>query len=53
MMHFAKPEVEAFAAIIAGMALGWMAYRGKSMLGAWALHWAVAISLDLLVVLWK
>ena len=51
LMHFPKPEVEAFASIIAGMALGYMAYRGKSFLGAWAIHWLVAISVDLLVVL--
>ena len=53
LMHFPKPEVEAFAAIIAGMALGVMAYRGKSMLGTWAIHWFVAIALDLLVVVWR
>jgi membrane protease YdiL (CAAX protease family) len=51
LMHFPKPEVEAFAAIIAGMALGIMAYRGKSFLGTWLLHWLVAISVDLLVIL--
>jgi len=53
MMHFPKPAVETFAAIIAGLTLGLMAYRGRSFLGAWALHWFVAISLDLLVVVWR
>ncbi|HEY3397682.1 MAG TPA: CPBP family intramembrane glutamic endopeptidase [Armatimonadota bacterium] len=52
MMHFTKPEVEVFAAIAAGLALGLMAYRGKSMVGPWLTHWFVAILLDALVVWW-
>ena len=50
MMHFPKPEVEAFAAIVAGLALGVMCYHGKSFLGAWLLHWAAATLLDQLVI---
>ncbi len=50
MMHFAKPEAEAFAAIVAGLALGVMCYHGKSFLGAWLLHWAAATLLDQLVI---
>jgi len=52
MMHFTKPEVEALASIIAGFALGFMAYRGRSMLGPWLLHWLCAFTLDVLVVVW-
>lgn len=53
LMHFPKPELEAFSSILAGVALGLMAYRGKSMLGAWLLHWGVAFLMDLLVVVWR
>jgi len=43
MMHFRKPEMESYAAIIAGIALGLMAYRGKSWVGCWLLHWVIAV----------
>ena len=52
MMHFPKPEAEAFASIVAGVALGWMAYRGRSMIGTWLLHFICAGLVDVLVVLW-
>lgn len=52
MMHFPKPELECFAAVIAGLALGVMAYHGKSFLGTWLLHWGVATALDLLIITW-
>jgi len=52
MMHFNKPELECWAAIIAGLALGVMAYRGRSCVGTWLLHWGCATLMDLLVVLW-
>ena len=50
MMHFAKPEVETFAAVIAGLALGVMCYHGKSFIGAWLLHWGAATLVDQLVI---
>lgn len=53
MMHFTKLETEAFSAIVAGVALGIMAYRGRSMVGTWLLHWFIAIFMDLLVVVWR
>ncbi|MFP3903815.1 MAG: CPBP family intramembrane glutamic endopeptidase [Armatimonadota bacterium] len=43
MMHFSKPEAESFGAVIAGLALGLMAYRSKSVIGCWLLHWLVAM----------
>ncbi len=52
MMHFPKPELECFAAVIAGVALGVMAYHSKSFLGTWLLHWGVATALDLLIITW-
>ena len=53
LMHFPKVETEAFSSIFAGVLLGIMAYRGRSMVGAWLLHWGVAFLMDLLVVVWK
>lgn len=43
MMHFSKPEAESFAAVVAGLALGLMSYRSKSVIGCWLLHWLVAM----------
>ena len=52
MMHFAKPELECYASLLAGLGLGLMAYHGKSFLGAWWLHWGVAAAMDILVISW-
>lgn len=52
MIHFAKPMPEAFAAIVAGLVLGVMALRSRSFVPGIALHIAVAITMDLLV-LWR
>ena len=52
MAHFPKPELESFAAIIAGVALGIMAWRTKSFVGPWLLHWLAATSMDVFVVFW-
>ncbi|MBP8954056.1 MAG: CPBP family intramembrane metalloprotease [Armatimonadetes bacterium] len=52
MMHYPKIEAEAWSSIICGIALGLMAYRGRSFVGTWLLHWLVATSMDVLVVLW-
>jgi uncharacterized protein len=50
MIHFGKPMPETFAAIAAGFILGWLALRSRSFLWGFFLHWAVAISMDLLVI---
>jgi membrane protease YdiL (CAAX protease family) len=52
MMHYPKVEAEAWSSIIAGLALGLMAFRGRSFLGTWLLHWLVATSMDFSVVFW-
>ncbi len=52
MAHFPKPELESWAAIIAGIALGLMAWRGRSFVGPWLLHWLAATAMDLFVVFW-
>jgi membrane protease YdiL (CAAX protease family) len=52
MIHFGKPAPEAFAAIIAGLVLGYLALRSKSFVPGIFLHVSVAITMDLLV-LWR
>lgn len=52
MMHFPKVEAEAWSSILAGVFLGLMAFRGRSCLSAWLIHWSVATLMDLSVILW-
>jgi membrane protease YdiL (CAAX protease family) len=46
MIHFQKPFPEATASIIAGLALGWIGIKTKSILPGAILHIAVAWSMD-------
>jgi len=50
MAHIGKPYPELYASIIAGLALGTLALRTRSMLPCFLLHWACALTLDLLIV---
>ncbi|MBM3500815.1 MAG: CPBP family intramembrane metalloprotease [Armatimonadetes bacterium] len=50
MMHFRKPEAEVWASVIAGLALGVTAYRSRSTLGCWIVHWICAAAMDLLAL---
>jgi membrane protease YdiL (CAAX protease family) len=50
MIHFSKPWPEAAAAIFAGLILGWLAWKLKSIWGGVCLHCAVAVSMDLLAL---
>ena len=50
MAHIGKPYPELYASIIAGLALGALALRTRSMLPCFLLHWACAVTLDLLIV---
>jgi membrane protease YdiL (CAAX protease family) len=52
MIHFGKPMPETIGAIVAGIFLGKMALRSGSILPGIALHYLVAISMDLLS-LWQ
>lgn len=52
MIHFGKPAPEAFAAIVAGLALGYLALRSRSFVPGIFLHVGVAVTMDLLV-LWR
>src|SRR5262245_22755294 len=48
MIHFHKPMLEAFGAIGAGLVLGSLAWRTGTVIWGWMLHYAVALSMDLL-----
>jgi membrane protease YdiL (CAAX protease family) len=50
MIHFGKPPAETFAAIIAGVFLGWLSYRSGSILLGLILHCTVAVSMDILAL---
>jgi uncharacterized protein len=52
MIHFHKPLPEALGAIVAGLALGWLALRTRSIWGGVALHISIALSMDALA-LWR
>ena len=43
MAHIGKPEIEAISTIFGGILFGWLAWRSKSFLYAFLLHWLVNI----------
>lgn len=47
MIHFQKPMPEAFAAIFAGLFLGWISYRNGTIWLGLVLHCSVAFSMDI------
>jgi hypothetical protein len=51
ILHFGKPEAEAFASILAPLALGWLALRARSFWWGALLHACVAFAMDLACVL--
>ncbi len=51
LLHIGKPELEAYGSFIAAIALGWVAYRSRSFLPSVFLHWGVAFTSDLAVIL--
>ena len=52
MIHFHKPLPEVFASIIAGLALGFMSLKTRSILLGFAIHVSVALSMDF-TSLWR
>lgn len=50
MIHFQKPMPEAFAAVIAGIFLGWISYRNGTIWLGLVLHCTVAFSMDILAL---
>jgi membrane protease YdiL (CAAX protease family) len=52
MIHFGKPFPETLGAIVAGLVLGMMALRSKSIVPGICVHFSIAIGMDLLS-LWQ
>jgi len=50
MVHFHKPMAEAFAAIVAGIVLGYVALRTRCIWSGVLVHLMVAITMDLLAI---
>ena len=50
MIHFAKPPLEAFSAIVGGTVLGFLSLKTKSVWWGAALHIAIAATMDLLAL---
>jgi membrane protease YdiL (CAAX protease family) len=52
MIHFQKTFAESFGSIFAGVILGWMAMRSKSIWGGVLVHAIIAVEMDLMS-LWR
>ena len=50
MIHFPKPMVETFGAIVAGVVLGTLAMRTRSIAGGVLIHIGIAVTMDLLAL---
>ncbi len=50
MIHYYKPMPEALGAIAAGLVLGMLSWRTRTIIYGWFLHYAVALSMDLLAL---
>jgi membrane protease YdiL (CAAX protease family) len=50
MIHFGKPMLECFGAILAGIVLGTLALRTRSIWAGFLLHVSIALSMDLLSI---
>ncbi|HRH43284.1 MAG TPA: CPBP family glutamic-type intramembrane protease [Pyrinomonadaceae bacterium] len=53
MIHYGKPGAEAFAAILAGIFLGWLSYTNNSIWLGLSLHCVVALTMDFLALYQK
>ncbi|MCK5618379.1 MAG: hypothetical protein KAJ17_03220 [Candidatus Krumholzibacteria bacterium] len=53
MVHFGKPPAEVFAAVPAGLLLGYLALKTRSWLYGALLHWGVGISMDIAALIQK
>ena len=49
LMHNGKPEVETLSTIFGGFAFGWVAYRTKSFLYPFLIHWFIATFITIVV----
>jgi membrane protease YdiL (CAAX protease family) len=53
MLHFSKLLPEAAASVVAGLVLGYLAWKTKSIWGGVCVHCAVAMTMDLLALAHK
>lgn len=53
MIHFGKPWLEALAAIVAGIVLGTLAMKTRSIWSGFLIHVSVAVSMDVAALLQK
>ncbi len=53
LIHIGKPMIECFAAIIAGIVLGTLAMKTRSIWSGFLIHVTVALSMDILSILQK
>lgn len=51
LMHIGKPTPEFFSAVVAGVTLGWLAWRGQSFWPCFLLHWTCAAAMDVFATL--
>ncbi len=50
IMHVGKPMPEVIGSFAAGLILGWLAWRGRSFVHCFVLHWACSATFDLMVI---
>jgi membrane protease YdiL (CAAX protease family) len=51
LMHLPKPAVEFYASIVAGLVLGWLALRTRSLIAPLLIHYAAGVANDLAIAL--
>ncbi len=52
LMHYGKPTPEIIGSFFAGIILAWLALRVKSFLPCFWVHWAVSMTMDLILI-WR
>lgn len=50
IMHIGKPGLEFHSSLVAGLVLGWLAWRSRSFWPCALLHWAAAATMDLVAL---
>ena len=50
-MHLGKPELEVYSSLAGGLIIGWLAWRSKSFLPAFFVHWGIQATMDFFAVI--